>query len=194
MDKNLRPKISIVIPFHWMKNWQGFMNQCLASIEKQTFTDYEIILTKSGLMAENTNKAIKCAKGELIKILYLDDQLAHDHALNDIVEAMEGKQWLITGCDTNEYPFYTDDIHTGNNKLGSPSCLTIRNDNPQLFDENLSWLLDCCYYKRMYDLYGEPKILDGVHVVMGVGDHQVTNLLPEEVKESEYIYMNKKYG
>lgn len=192
MEKSIRPKLSIVIPIHDMDGGAKFLWRSINMLAEQTFQDFEIIITKQGKMAENTNAGIKKARGELLKILYLDDTLAHHNALKEIVEAFKG-QWLITGCDTNEYPYYTDDIETGNNKLGSPSCLTIKNDNPLLFDENMSWLLDCDYYKRMYELYGEPVILDGVHVNMGVGVHQMTHILTPEDKMREGDYMNKKY-
>src|SRR3990167_8083106 len=99
MDK--KPKISVVVPFHFgMKNWQLFLTRCLESIEEQTFKDYEVILTKSGKMAENTNRAIQGAKGEIIKILYVDDYLAHPESLKNIAENFKGG-WLVTGCVHN---------------------------------------------------------------------------------------------
>jgi len=183
-----RPKISVVIPIHDMKNGANFLWQSVNALMEQSFKDFEIVIVKEGKMAENTNAGIKRARGELIKILYLDDRLAHKDALKDIVENFKG-HWLITGVNDNLNPYYTYDIETGNNKLGSPSALTILNDNPMLFDENMSWLLDCDYYKRMYEKYGEPIILTGVNVIIEKGDHQMTNILTDEdkTKEEEYI-------
>lgn len=175
-----------------MKGGAEFLWRSINMLTKQTFQDFEIIVTQDGKMAENTNSGIKKARGELIKILYLDDMLAHENALQDIVDNFEG-EWMITAVNTNVSPYWTDDITTGNNKLGSPSALTIRNNNPLLFDETLSWLLDCDYYKRMYEKYGPPKILNGVNVILGIGDHQMTHLLTDEEKLSEYKYMDKKY-
>lgn len=189
----IKPKISIVIPFHWMKNWQFFLTRCLESIESQEFKDYEIILMKVGSMPITSNKVIESAMGELVKVLYMDDLLAHPSALGDIVGAMEGQNWLITGADTNPNPYWTDNIETGNNHLGSPSALTMRRESAMLFDEELSWLLDCDLYKRMYARYGPPKILSGVNVLIGVGDHQMTNILTDEDKLKEHNYLNKKY-
>lgn len=192
MEKNIRPKISCVIPIHNMKGGADFLWKTINSLMEQTFQDFEIVIVKEGKMAENTNAGIKRARGELIKILYLDDHLAHKDALKDIVEAFKG-QWLINGTHNNPNPYWTHDIETGNNKLGSPSALTIRNDNPLLFDEKMTWLLDCDYYRRMYDKYGPPEILEGVHVNLGIGDHQMTNLIGDEVKQKEHKYMNKKW-
>ena len=190
MDKNI--KLSIVIPIHDMKGGADFLWASINALMDQSFQDFEIVITKAGKMAENTNAGIKRARGELIKVLYLDDRLAYKDALKDIVEAMEGKEWLITGCSTNFSPHYTDNIETGNNKLGSPSCLTMRNNKPLLFDEKMSWLLDCDLYKRMYEKYGAPVILEGEHVVMGIGNHQMTNILTDEEKKGEYIYLKTK--
>lgn len=152
-------------------------------------------------MAQNTNEAIKRSKGKLIKILYLDDFLNHEDALGDIVDAFKG-HWLVTDCvhyDGNKYfnhhrPSYNDDIHLGNNTIGSPSVLTIKNDDPMLFDEEMTWLLDADYYKRMHAKYGEPVYLNDRNVVIGVGDHQATNTMGEERKLKEADYMTKKYA
>lgn len=193
----MQPKISICIPFHWMKNWQFFLARCLESIEKQTFKDYEVILAKVSSMPVTSNRVIGQAKGELVKILYMDDWFAHPDALKDIVEFMDNEvgHWLITGVDTNPTPMWTDDIQTGNNKLGSPSALTFRNlfNKNLLFDEKLSWLLDCDLYKRLQKEFGTPRIMSGVNVNIGVGDHQMTNIMSNDYKLSEHEYVRNKY-
>lgn len=192
----MKPKISIVVPYHDMDNAAFFLKRNIDSIMMQTFKDYEIVLTKDGKMAENTNSGIVRSRGELIKILYLDDYFAHENALKDIVDNFTG-QWMITATNDNHNPFYTEDIETGNNRLGSPSALTIKNHSPMLFDEELSWLLDCDYYKRMYIAFGEPQILKVVgrkeNVVLGKGPHQMTNILTDEQKREEGHYMISKY-
>lgn len=194
---NVEVKISIVVPFHWMKNWQTFLTKCLVSIEQQYFKNYEVILTKAGSMPVNTNRAIGCARGELIKVLYMDDYFSSEYALDDIVMHFEDEdEWMITGCNTNPHPRWTNDIETGNNKLGSPSVLTFRNhfkDN-LLFDEKMSWLLDCDLYKRMHAKYGLPKILNANNVYIGQGDHQMTHILTPEQKLAEHNYLKQKYG
>lgn len=190
---NAIPTISVVIPIHDMKNGDKFLWRLINSLMEQTFKDFELVITKEGKMAENTNAGIKQARGELIKILYLDDYLAHPDALQEIVDNFQGR-WLITGSDDNPNPMWTDDIETGNNKLGSPSALTILNNYPISFDVSMSWLLDCDYYRRMYDKYGEPVILNGVHVNLGKGEHQMTHILTDSEKKGERQYMKKKYG
>ena len=146
--------ISIVIPvYDKMKDGDFFLNRCLDSIKSQTYTDYEIVMTHEGNSPHNTNLGMKQAEGDLIKILHQDDYFTHENSLKEIVDNFKG-DWLITGCSNNWYPVYTGDIHLGNNKLGSPSVLTIRNGLDMYFDEELIWLFDCDFYKRMYNKYG----------------------------------------
>ena len=197
-------KISIVIPFHWMENWGFFLRRCLQSIEKQSFTDYEIILTNAGSMPVNTNRAMAAAQGELIKVLYMDDFFAHTNALQEIVDAFdENTKWLVTGCfhqrgneDPHSYhePKYTDDIYKGNNTIGSPSVLTMRRKDILFFDDSLSYMLDCDLYRRLHDRYGAPKVLSTANVVIGLHGGQTSVLMPAEHKQKELDYMIKKYA
>ena len=225
MDKNLKPKISVVIPCYEMSGkGVDFLARAIDSIESQTFKNYEIVIADNSDdnliedfvkgknlvyfknprkgMAQNTNEAMTHANGELIKILYQDDCLSHDNALEEIVDIFtDDVNWLATGCIHNEggenvrphYPSYTHEIYKGMNTIGSPSVITLRNKDLILFDEKMTWLLDVDYYRRMYDKYGEPKFLYKINVVMGLGKHQVTNLLAETLKRAEYDYMMKKY-
>lgn len=185
--------ISIVIPvYDKMKDGDFFLNRCLDSIKSQTYTDYEVIMTHEGNSPYNTNLGMSKAKGDLIKILHQDDYFTHKNSLKEIVENFNG-EWLITGCSNNWYPIYTGDIHLGNNKLGSPSVLTTRNGLDMYFDEELIWLFDCDFYKRMYNKYGEPTILMGDIVTIGEGDHQATNLITNTAKEKEVFIMRQRY-
>jgi glycosyltransferase involved in cell wall biosynthesis len=209
-------KISIALPIHKMSRANYFLVRCLDSIIQQSFEDFEVVITDNsdddelykiirtyGMkisyyrnprkgMAQNTNEAIKRSKGELIKIIYMDDYFAHEDALKEIVESFKG-HWLISPTDDNRHPRYTTNIHVGNNKLGSPSALTILNKDPMLFDEEMTWLLDCDYYRRMFDKYGAPVILKKVNVNLGVGRHQMTHILTDEEKLLEHRYMKNKY-
>lgn len=209
-----------------MKRREHLFVRLLESLWSQVYQDFEIVITdnsdddviknlceqyKTGIryyknpikgMAQNTNEAIRRSKGELIKILYMDDFLSHNKSLLKIVNNFEG-QWLVSACthirlgdnftQGVHYPEYSDDIHTGHNTIGSPSVLTILNDNPMMFDEEMTWLLDCDYYKRMYAEYGEPTYLKDINVILGLHDGQATNTMGDERKVFEYNYMMKKY-
>lgn len=191
-----KPTISICVPIHDMENGAFFLWRLVNSLTEQTFKDWELIITKDGRMAENTNSAIKQSHGEFIKILYLDDYFSHSNSLMHMVKAIDrGYDWLISGSNNNLDPKLTYDIQTGNNKLGSPSALMFRDfgEDNLLFDENMSWLLDCDLYKRMFDAYGSPVIIPGDYVTIGTGPHQMTSKLTDKEKLEESIYLNKKY-
>lgn len=216
---NEKPRLTVAIPTHEMPDRVVFLKRLLNSLWNQSFQSFEIVVTDNsdddtlqeicefygGIryyknprkgMATNTNAAILRSKGELIKILYLDDYLIHDEVLKEIVETSEedGTNWIICGADNNTNPYWTDDIETGNNKLGSPSALTIKNDKPPLFDEKLSWMLDVVYYKKLYERYGRPTIISGKHIGIGVGEHQTTFTMTDDDKIKELEYVTKRYG
>src|SRR3989344_3509047 len=181
-------KLSICIPTYEMRGEaKRVLTRSFDILKKQTFKDFEVVVSDN-------------SEEEIIKILYMDDYLANENSLQRIVENFKG-YWLVTGCEHDDnkhrynphYPKYNKKIYYGKNTLGSPSVLAIKNGNPLLFDENMTWLLDCDYYKRMHDKYGEPNILNEVNVIIGISEHQVTNILSNFVKKKEYLYMLKKY-
>lgn len=203
-----QPKISIAVPSYEMHG-RGleFLKRNFDSLLTQTFKDFEVVVTddspddkirnfcrycndldiqysRSPLergMARNTNNAIKNAKGELIKILYQDDYLAHPNVLREIIDNfIDNINWLVTPANNNPHPYYSEV-----NTIGSPSVLTIRNDNPILFNEDLKWVLDLDYYKQLFVKFGEPRVLQNVGIIMGIGDHQETAHLSEEIKRKE---------
>jgi len=199
----LRPKVSVVIPIHDMRNGDFFLWRLINSLLAQTFTDYEIIITRKGKMAENTNAGIYKACGELVKIMYMDDYFAHENALQTIVDNFGPyDHWLVTGClhaRSNEQPHSPhlpqpeyDDLVRGINGIGSPSVLTIRRDTANFFDEKLSWVLDCDLYARYYEMCGKPKIIEDLNVIVGLHDGQMTHILTNEEKQKEVEYLKNK--
>ncbi len=183
-----------------MVDGERFLSRCLESVKSQSYTDYEIVITKEGKMAENTNAAVKRAKGDIIKILFMDDYFAHTEALQHIHDQFKGG-WLATGCvhDDNGIYFnphlahWDDDVMKGVNTIGSPSVVAFENDDPLLFDVGMSWVLDCDLYARLHSRYGNPTIIDSIDVVIGVGNHQTTNLLSEKEKLLEQEILIKRY-
>lgn len=159
-----------------------------------------------GNSSANINNAIKKATGKLIKILFQDDFFYGDNSLEDIANNfdLEKDRWLITACEYSGdginfyrpfYPKYNKKIHLGNNTISSPSVLTIKNEQPLLFDENLLWLMDCDYYKRCYDKFGDLKILNTINVVNRTGNHQVSNTIADNsLRKRECAYILRKYN
>jgi hypothetical protein len=77
--------------------------------------------------------------------------------------------------------------------MGCPSGITIKNENIIFFDEDLNWLMDCDYYKKMYDKHGEPKILNKLTVVNRTSGSRLTNTLSQEIKDRESVIVHKRY-
>lgn len=205
MDTHMKdPLISVCIPTHGMEDHDYFLNRATESVYKQTYKNYEIVLTTEGKMAENTNAAIKKATGDIVKILYMDDFLYSEDALLHIAETFQGgAKWAASSCLHTEdgetfynmhLPWWSDGIVDGSNTIGSPSVVAFVNDSPTLFDEKLSWLLDCDLYHRLHRRYGEPVIIETADVAIGIGPHQMTNLLPLKNKLDEHLYLKDKYA
>lgn len=157
-----------------------------------------------GSSSSNLNNAILNSKGTVIKVLFQDDFLYDEFSLENTATNFDVTvdKWLVSRCEhtydgfnfiRDFMPMYNDMIYTGQNTISSPSVLSILNDKPFLFDENLINLMDCEYYKRCHDNYGLPKILGKITVVNRIGTHQVTNsILTNEIREKELDYVIKK--
>jgi len=195
-------RISICTPTHNIPEKDFFLKRIEQSLKDQTFGDFEWIVTEQGKMAENTNAAMKLAKGDIVKILYMDDCLAHKDSLLNISNAWKGG-WLVTGCDhqTNDGAkltyhkpvFDLARLRAGLNSIGSPSVLAMGADH-LWFDEKLSWMLDCELYVRLYEKFGEPTMLDEANVTIGIGEHQMTHKLTDAEKLNEHNYHLSKHA
>lgn len=157
-----------------------------------------------GNSSANINNAIINAKGDYIKILFQDDFFYHDNSLQDIINSFESdptKSWLVTACEHSfdgvtfhkpYYPTYNHQIHLDKNTISSPSVLSFKKESILLFDENLKWLMDVDLYKRLYDIYGEPLIVNEINVVNRIWDKQYNNIIPNSVKKTELEYVKNK--
>lgn len=201
------PKISICIPIHDTPKTAFYLARMMKSIDEQTFKDFEIVITKEGQFAENHNAAIKKAKGEIVQMMQMDDYFAHPKALESIVAGFIEDpfvDWQITACKHLYHPIeveggehqpqWTNDIYTGNNRLGSVSTLSMRREKALLFEEPLTWLVDCDLYYRLYLKYGEPNILPFTNVVIDTRNDRLSHTLTDQLKANEVDYLKKKYG
>lgn len=197
--ENMNPKISIAIPIHDTPKTAYFLARMMRSLEMQTFTDYEVVITKEGKMAHNHNAAILKSKGELVKMMQMDDYFAYPTALQEIVDNFDHfDHWMITGCEHSDgsehFPTWNDNIFTGANTLGGFSTLTFRNSSRLLLEEPLQWVVDCDLYYRYYLMYGRPKMLLEKPVVVDTRDDRLTHTIPDKLKSQEVDYLLKKYA
>lgn len=187
------PKISIVVPSHTSPYTAIFLSRLFSSLVSQSFTDYEVVLCQDGSPGKNINDGIRRSKGEIIKILCQDDWFTHPDSLKDIVENFKG-DWMITGSHNNPHPYWNDKVPYGFNTLGGLSTIVMKNKDPILFDENLVWMIDVEFYKRAFEKWGVPQILDSVNVNIGIHPHQATNLMTLEEKLAEHNVLEKRYN
>jgi hypothetical protein len=149
---------------------------------------------------------LKNCSGKWIKILFQDDFLYDNESLvNTYNFILRNKDisWMATNFKHTDdglnfyrdiYPGWNNTLYIGNNTIGCPSVISIKNENILLFDENLNWLMDCEYYKRMYDIHGEPSILDKFTVVNRATEDRLTNTISEDQKRDEYLKVRSIYG
>lgn len=160
---------------------------------------------KRGSSSANLNNALKHCSGEIIKILMQDEYLYDEDALEKIKQIFDedsNTNWLITSCvfgttpdviKGSMNPKYTEKIVNGINTIGSPSVLTIRNSNIEYFNEDLLWVMDCEYYKRLYDKFGPPSVLEKNCVFIVQHQNQVSSILSEEFKKNEVKLLEEKF-
>ena len=84
--------ISVIVPY---KEDRGYLKRCIASIKAQSYTDFELIESKSdGTLPENFNNGLRQAKGEFVKMVQDDDWLPVD-GLKHLVENIGESKWIV---------------------------------------------------------------------------------------------------
>ena len=229
-----KPFFSIAIPTYGY-NGRGveFLDHSLEIIYKQTFKNYEVIISDHstddtiknvydkwkdklnikfysndkgrGIISPNINNAMKYCNGKWIKVLFQDDFLYDENSLqiqHDFINNNSNIKWFMTkfyhsntGKDYYRLyqPKWMDNQWTGNNLMGCPSGLTIRNRDLFFFDEGLNWLMDVDYYQRMFIKYGKPHILDVTTAVNRTWGDRLTDTIPQSLKDKEFNMLKEKY-
>lgn len=150
----------------------------------------------------NMNNAIKHCSGDIIKTMCADDFFVADNALERIVNSFASceNKWMVVGTvhchsihvlHTRMIPYYHDKIHLGANTISSPSVLAMR--VKEYLDENLSLLIDCEHFKRLYVKYGEPFIIQDVLMCNRIHDKQMQHGDSSRM-EKEKAYCASLYG
>ncbi len=121
-------------------------------------------------MSANSNVAMDLCSGEYIKILHCDDFLFSSDSLKIVVDALDSNNnyWLVNGFNHTydsvnffdvRIPKYPDHLLIGNNLLGCPTNVTIRNENLEYFDTSVETSMDHEWYHRLRMKFGMPLIL-----------------------------------
>jgi hypothetical protein len=62
------------------------------------------------------------------------------------------------------------------------------------FDEELIWLMDVDYYKRLYNKFGSPDVCNYISVVNREHENQISSTLAtKKIQEQELKYIINKY-
>lgn len=159
-----------------------------------------------GVISPNINNAMRHCSGTWIKILFQDDflydQYSLEHQFKFIIKNFNMYWFATKFYHSNDgktfyrlfLPKWNDLVWTGNNTIGCPSVITIKNENLEYFDEGLNWLMDVEFYKRVFDKKGEPQVLDEITVINRTWGDRLTDTITEELKTNEHIIVNKKYA
>ena len=159
-----------------------------------------------GVISPNINNAMSLCSGEWIKVLFQDDFLFDKKSLETQYKFIKNSnneiKWFMTKFyHSNDgvtfyrlyHPIWNDKIWTGNNTMGCPSGMTMKNNNLIYFDNELNWLMDCDYYYRMFLKYGQPYILDKITVVNRTWGSRLTDTTPQSLKDKEFNMLKQKY-
>ena len=168
--------------------------------------EYRRCETKLGNISHATNQALAMATGEIKKIMFSDDFILTDNLTEELDKAFTPDvQWCVSGFAHTvddgkthynpKLPVYNDRLLEGVNTLSSPSILALRGDLDIQFDENLTMLMDCDMYYRLYKYHGEPAVLQDYHISNREHAYQTqrnkdyNDLIPEEIE-----YLKKKHS
>jgi len=172
----------VVVSDHSRDN--GLVDLC-----EEYSTKFPIIYIKNyygrGVPTINANNVMKYCSGEYIKILHHDDFFVDNDALKKIVTALDKskKQWLASGFNhtydginffDSRKPQFPDHLLVGNNLLGAPTNITIRNDSKIDFDINITMGIDHEWYHQLRMKYGMPYMLEDILVTSRIRDDRVS--------------------
>ena len=228
------PLLSICIPAYDMGGAGGtFLAASFDRLKTQSFTDFEVIVSDQSdtddvaqvcahygtslnitrvdnragqrSASANTNSALRHANGDVVKVLFQDDLLNGDTALEQTMAAFAdpSAKWLLSGSGVSfdgisverpMVPKMHDTIEFGVNTVSSPSVLAMRRADMLEFDENLIWLMDVDIYKRLQLAHGAPAILDQTLIVNRLHAGQVSAGVSRQLQRHELRYVRRKFA
>jgi len=156
-----------------------------------------------GNPCHNWNNALKYATGDYIHYLAMDDYLADNHSVQNVVDYMKqsNPKWVAVSHimipHNNLFiPRWNDDI-LHYNTISGPSAIVIdRSIKHITLDPNFTWFLDLDWYYRLYKEAGKPAILDKIIWINRFHSYQLSNTLcnSDEYRGDEYNKLIAKYG
>lgn len=207
-------KISIAIPTYEMRGLgTKFLEELFLSILNQSYKNVEVLVSDHsknndildlcssyskqlsivyvrnfydhGNGPANTNSAIRCCTGDIIKIMFSDDLFTDDQALEKINQKFleTNAHWIVTGFSHTQdgknfyrpmIPRWSEHLLEGQNFMGGPSIVAMKKESIQYFDPNCKMLMDTEFYHRMRYNYGMPTIIEDILVCSREGDYRIS--------------------
>ena len=160
-------------------------------------------LSNRGNGVYNLNQTLIRASGEIIKIMFQDDFMFDRRCLEKFDEAFQDEniKWAVCGCNHTRdgvnferpmVPSWNDKLLEGVNTISSPSVLAFHNENIELFDEDLTMLMDVAYYYRLGQRYGMPTVIEDCLVTNRCHENQISSRYSGNLND-EIKFCKEKY-
>jgi GT2 family glycosyltransferase len=133
MVSNKKPLVSVVIP---NLNGRALLGDCLASLERQSFKDFEVILVDNG-SSDGSVKFVRAEFPWLAKIIENPANLGFAKACNLGIEASEGAYIALLNNDTEAHPSWLAEAvraAEANADAGMFACKTLMYDRRDVID------------------------------------------------------------
>lgn len=227
-----RPRLSICIPAYDMGGKGAeYLAESFDHLKNQSLADFEVVVSDQsdsdgvaqvcarygeGLTirrvdfrdgprqsSANANNAMRHASGRILKILFQDDFLCSDTALEQIAAgfADPAQKWLLCGSgvcrdgktvENPMVPQLNPSLRFGRNTVSSPSVLALRAEVGLHFDESLIWLMDVEFYDRCAQQLGAPVILPETLVANRLHEGQVSAVVTKSLRRAELRHVWRK--
>jgi hypothetical protein len=224
-EAETRRDLVVLIPVHDPKEeYEGFLTQAILSVGTQTIQPKCILLvanhelpylpsleacakeveirfvqSRAVSAADNINFGVALSGGHFTKILFQDDFLAHDKALENSVNAISvsGAKWSVCGSrdwdeNSNKFfaptnPKYSERLDRGINTIGAPSVVTFETEFYTPMDARLHYMFDCDWYLSMAHNFGRPVESSDIAVTIRRHPGQATSWAKQLLKQEKVI-------
>mgnify|MGYP003626789965 FL=1 len=230
-------KVSVVIPcYEYGGKGVRYLSDILRTISQQTIKEVEVIIPdhsvnmdieefcydnifdlniiyfrnedNRGDVASNKNLGMDLAKGEVVKMMYMDDYFYTNDALEKTYNTLKNsdKMWLVCGTnhtrdngktfDTFIMPRWNDNMlrARGNNTMSGVSVISYKNPMDVRWDSKTIMLLDVDFYYSLRSKYGDCIYLNECMITQRVNKDALSSTISDEDVQKEFVYCREKHG
>jgi glycosyltransferase involved in cell wall biosynthesis len=231
-------KVSVVIPcYEYSGKGVRYLSDMFRTISNQTLKEVEVIITDQSIdteiedfcndnifdlniiyfrdkehrgdVATNMNIGMDLAKGEVVKMMFMDDYFYTRDALEKTYNALmnSDKMWLVCGTnhtrddgktfDTFLIPRWNDNMlrARGNNTMSGVAVISYKNiDMNVRWDPKTSMLLDIDFYYSLRTKYGDCYYLNECLMTQRVNSDALSSTISDEDVQKEFEYCRKKHS